>query len=481
MSLGKLPVIKSLVAGSHGKRRVKSELTPDMISPPLDDFRHTMHVGRGGDVFGDTSFLSNHGGEAEPAKTNIFLRTLRHVKKSPGRSRDVSSPPPPVSPIIKNAISLPHLADTPNGPSEKVTFKSVQSSPRDMNNSYGLESGFCTIPRFSRLEKLRESLVSADPKPELQRSDSMRSFKVDLGPSLMSEVMDIINFSDFQSWQESEGSAMELPSEESFLKVGSSADLKEAWHKNSFESQNGCLDSTKEEGISGLDRQSPKLLTEGTGGEMDPFGNLSGQRLNDVGPARLNASNKDSNGEELRSDGGQNGSQALAKPRLNGITSSVSPTEEFRMETYVSKFHMQPRLAPDFSPGRSDQRSTVQARDLNQAAKALACHYGGAVLSPASKDQHCQVGGADALRPQGNPLASASSPPAKGASSGLQASAASSGRLLTFAGCPSMEPAQDLGPAAAAAEELLASEESNFTPVRSGSFTYVDEEDEVKV
>ncbi|CAL8359996.1 unnamed protein product [Arctogadus glacialis] len=32
-----------------------------MISAPLDDFRHTMHIGRGGDAFGDTSFLSTHG------------------------------------------------------------------------------------------------------------------------------------------------------------------------------------------------------------------------------------------------------------------------------------------------------------------------------------------------------------------------------------------------------------------------------------
>ncbi|KAM9310146.1 cdc42 effector protein 5 isoform 1-T2 [Pholidichthys leucotaenia] len=33
-------------------------LDPTMISAPLGDFRHTMHIGRGGDAFGDTSFLS---------------------------------------------------------------------------------------------------------------------------------------------------------------------------------------------------------------------------------------------------------------------------------------------------------------------------------------------------------------------------------------------------------------------------------------
>uniref|UniRef100_A0A669E2Q6 CDC42 effector protein (Rho GTPase binding) 1a n=1 Tax=Oreochromis niloticus TaxID=8128 RepID=A0A669E2Q6_ORENI len=81
----KLSGLKGLVSHSHSKRRHKGDLTVDMISPPLGDFRHTMHVGRGGDVFGDTSFLSNHGGT------------------------DFSPPPPAISPIIKNAISLPRL------------------------------------------------------------------------------------------------------------------------------------------------------------------------------------------------------------------------------------------------------------------------------------------------------------------------------------------------------------------------------------
>ncbi|KAM3614131.1 uncharacterized protein V6R79_010602 [Siganus canaliculatus] len=42
-------------------------LDPTMISAPLGDFRHTMHIGRGGDAFGDTSFLSTLGpGPASP-------------------------------------------------------------------------------------------------------------------------------------------------------------------------------------------------------------------------------------------------------------------------------------------------------------------------------------------------------------------------------------------------------------------------------
>uniref|UniRef100_A0A8C5GMI5 Cdc42 effector protein 1-like n=1 Tax=Gouania willdenowi TaxID=441366 RepID=A0A8C5GMI5_GOUWI len=104
------------------------DLTVDMISPPLGDFRHTMHVGRGGDVFGDTSFLSNHGGTANANNAD-----------TEEASKDLSPPPPAVSPIIKNAISLPRLdVDWPNGsPTTKVLFPSSQSTPEEHKSTYG--------------------------------------------------------------------------------------------------------------------------------------------------------------------------------------------------------------------------------------------------------------------------------------------------------------------------------------------------------
>lgn len=151
MSLGKLPVIKGLVSSSQSRRRFKSDLSVDMISPPLGDFRHTMHIGRGGDVFGDTSFLSSYGGPAhdeEPDSpsgsrpTRFLSRTLRHVRKNPparprGGSRDLSSLPPSVSPIIKNAISLPQLnLDAPNGGLKRTLLSTSISSPADWLFSY---------------------------------------------------------------------------------------------------------------------------------------------------------------------------------------------------------------------------------------------------------------------------------------------------------------------------------------------------------
>ncbi|KAM6957866.1 cdc42 effector protein 1-like [Aplochiton taeniatus] len=215
MSLGKMPGIKGLVSGgSQGKRRFKSDLSVDMISPPMGDFRHTMHVGRGGDVFGDTSFLSNHGGKGEPGSptsvtsisktTGFFTRTLRHVRKNSGQprrgSRDLSPPPPPISPIMKNAVSLPQLnVDASNGGLQRMLFPNSVSSPEDSLYTYGLQSGFVTLPRLSRLDRqLQDSDLLRGSLPDnggysLTRSDSLTSFNLDLGPSLMSEVLGLID------------------------------------------------------------------------------------------------------------------------------------------------------------------------------------------------------------------------------------------------------------------------------------------------
>ncbi|XP_066114859.1 cdc42 effector protein 1 isoform X2 [Saccopteryx bilineata] len=213
MSLGKLSPV-GWVSSSQGKRR----LTADMISPPLGDFRHTMHVGRGGDVFGDTSFLSNHGGSSgstHRSPRSFLAKKLQQVRRVGTPSRRIASPsssspaPPAVSPIIKNAISLPQLnqAAYDNLVVSKLSFNSSPASSTDGHSSYGLDSGFCTISRVPRPEKPRDrDCDSSFPsEPELRRSDSLLSFRLDLdlGPSLLSELLGVMSLS--------EASAAETP------------------------------------------------------------------------------------------------------------------------------------------------------------------------------------------------------------------------------------------------------------------------------
>ncbi|XP_002743795.2 cdc42 effector protein 1 [Callithrix jacchus] len=203
MSLGKLSPV-GWVSSSQGKRR----LTADMISPPLGDFRHTMHVGRGGDVFGDTSFLSNHGGSSggtHRSPRSFLAKKLQLVRRVGALPRRMASPPAPspappaISPIIKNAISLPQLnqATYDSLVVGKLSFDGSPASSTDGRSSYGLDSGFCTISRLPRSEKPHDGDRdgSFPSEPGLRRSDSLLSFRLDLdlGPSLLSELLGVMS------------------------------------------------------------------------------------------------------------------------------------------------------------------------------------------------------------------------------------------------------------------------------------------------
>ncbi|KFQ32796.1 Cdc42 effector protein 2, partial [Mesitornis unicolor] len=99
--------------GRKGKKeKLRDILSSDMISPPLGDFRHTIHIGSGGeaDMFGDISFLQG--------KFHLLPRTdggFDSDKDSPeaapfafSRTATISGPSSEAaSPLLKNAISLP--------------------------------------------------------------------------------------------------------------------------------------------------------------------------------------------------------------------------------------------------------------------------------------------------------------------------------------------------------------------------------------
>ncbi|XP_026550700.1 cdc42 effector protein 1 [Notechis scutatus] len=333
MSLGKLPVI-GWVSGSHSKRRFKTELTPDMISPPLGDFRHTMHVGRGGDAFGDTSFLRNHGGE-EVKPHNFFARTLWHVRRSPLRNRGSrnkdqgSSAPPAISPIIKNAVSLPQLNQS-HYDSDDLGIAFAFKKPPTSFSEYGLESGFCTIPRVPRSEKPPESSHPAESA--LQRSDSLLSFRLDLGPSLMSELLHVMSFSGGDSSDSREKKECEESKPPSSSESHSSLHIKSNWSDDSLpvESESRHGNGEESQNVSSLLDYSEL---------RSPLGHLA-------------YANGDSHSIEMSEEG---------SPCLRSRSSS-SELEAVPKETYWQKGH--------------HKDCNMEAREFNHAARVLACHYG---------------------------------------------------------------------------------------------------------
>lgn len=74
-----------------------------------------------------------------------------------------------------------------------------------LSSPAGLQSGFVTLPRLSRLDQSfaetpemlradsRRSSLPENSDVSITRSDSLSSFTVDLGPSLMSEVLELID------------------------------------------------------------------------------------------------------------------------------------------------------------------------------------------------------------------------------------------------------------------------------------------------
>lgn len=91
-----MPVLKQLGPVQPKKRPERGALS---ISAPLGDFRHTLHVGRGGDAFGDTSFLSRHGGGPPPEP------------RAPPAEAPRCAPPPAVPQPPPPALRAPAPAD----------------------------------------------------------------------------------------------------------------------------------------------------------------------------------------------------------------------------------------------------------------------------------------------------------------------------------------------------------------------------------
>ncbi|XP_067882011.1 cdc42 effector protein 5-like [Heterodontus francisci] len=142
-----MPILKQLVPnGPHAKRRSRLDLTREMISAPLGDFRHTMHVGRGGDAFGDTSFLSKHG----PSKADEGDgRGVEGSQEQEGRLRALPEEQ------VEAEEAGPTSADRP---------------PREVS-----------------------PVAEAPPPPEgMRHAESVLSFHVDLGPSMLGDVLGIM-------------------------------------------------------------------------------------------------------------------------------------------------------------------------------------------------------------------------------------------------------------------------------------------------
>lgn len=130
----KTPIYLKTGNSKKGKKfKLRDILSPDMISPPLGDFRHTIHIGKEGqhDVFGDISFLQGKydllPGSEDRSRSGQGLGHNEFLRANSTSDSTFSETP---SPVLKNAISLPTI-----GGSQALTLPLL--SPVTFNLKHG--------------------------------------------------------------------------------------------------------------------------------------------------------------------------------------------------------------------------------------------------------------------------------------------------------------------------------------------------------
>uniref|UniRef100_A0A8D2CTF1 CDC42 effector protein 2 n=1 Tax=Sciurus vulgaris TaxID=55149 RepID=A0A8D2CTF1_SCIVU len=207
----KVPIYLKRGSRKGKKEKLRDLLSSDMISPPLGDFRHTIHIGSGGggDMFGDISFLQGKfhllPGTAveEPEEDSGFDLPFQFTRTATMCGRELPMGPLlPIepSPLLKNAISLPVIggpqaltlptAQAPPKP-PRLHLETPQPSPQPSPQ----EAGNVDIWRTPEAGSPHNGLTPESGAEEsfLSHASSLLSLHVDLGPSILDDVLQIMN------------------------------------------------------------------------------------------------------------------------------------------------------------------------------------------------------------------------------------------------------------------------------------------------
>ncbi|XP_056282045.1 cdc42 effector protein 3-like [Pseudoliparis swirei] len=179
--------------GRSTKRR--EVLSVNMISLPLADFRHISHIGNDvhKDSFGDLSFLKTGHGlllQSSQSEQNLFL---------------ACSPPPKPPRLNLDEAEGSESPDWHGHPASQRRRKST-SMPllhrdAEMEKEDGYQSGRSVAPNLAHSvgrgslnsDKDEDSPETRDPTVGQHKEDSGFSFSFDLGPSILDDVLQVMD------------------------------------------------------------------------------------------------------------------------------------------------------------------------------------------------------------------------------------------------------------------------------------------------
>ncbi|XP_043943029.1 cdc42 effector protein 2-like [Protopterus annectens] len=238
----KTPIYLKTLTPKRGKKlRLRDVLSSDMISPPLGDFRHSAHIGLHGegDMFGELSFLqgrydllpclnrklstqSTDGGldleynthrtaESYPTflKNAVSLPVFSGVQETQGQ--ELAPPKPPRLHLEEGpgqrSMSVGSAGHYSSSSSEEMSISSVQTYEQ-IKSSVSFSITSATSSENSVLENsthdTREGLsidsnMGLNDKDlyseefELTKSESLLGLDLDLGPSILDDVLRIMD------------------------------------------------------------------------------------------------------------------------------------------------------------------------------------------------------------------------------------------------------------------------------------------------
>ncbi|TSP36059.1 Cdc42 effector protein 2 [Bagarius yarrelli] len=197
----KAPIYLKRRSRKGKKEKLRDLLSSDMISPPLGDFRHTIHIGSGagGDnVFGDLSFLQGK------------FHLLPGQQSQQGAIQ-WSCAANETSPLLKNALSLPVIGGVqaltlpPSAPVASQPPAPAMAPPPKPPRLH-LESPHTSVSGSSKSSpdqerpfihtdvKVSEKQCDKDDEPSyLSHAGSLLSLHLDLGPSILDDVLQIMD------------------------------------------------------------------------------------------------------------------------------------------------------------------------------------------------------------------------------------------------------------------------------------------------
>ncbi|XP_021239205.1 cdc42 effector protein 2 [Numida meleagris] len=190
----KAPIYLKRGSRKGKKEKLRDILSSDMISPPLGDFRHTIHIGSGGesDMFGDISFLQgkfhllprtesgfDSDRDSPEAAPFAFSRTATVSGREPASETS--------SPLLKNAISLPVIG----GP-QALTLPSAQAPPKPPRLHLDDKAAAVAAAPHPRSPQNGFAEEQGSPEPFLSHAGSLLSLHVDLGPSILEDVLQVM-------------------------------------------------------------------------------------------------------------------------------------------------------------------------------------------------------------------------------------------------------------------------------------------------